>query len=156
MKLHLLAVGEKMPGWVQQAYQIYLQRLPSNLQPVLHEVPLAPRTKNTEVTKALATEGARMLKLVPPQAHAVALDIDGTPWSTEQLARSLERWQMAAAPVALMVGGPDGLAPECLQRADQRWSLGPLTLPHPLVRVLLAEQIYRAFSILQGHPYHRA
>ncbi len=156
MKLHLLAVGDKMPDWVGRGYREYVQRLPAHLQPQLREVAAAPRGKNTDINKAMAMEADRLLAAVPAQATVVSLNVQGAPWSTEKLARQLADWQMAGSPVALLVGGPDGLDQRCLDRSQQQWSLGPLTLPHPLVRVILAEQIYRAWSILQGHPYHRA
>jgi 23S rRNA (pseudouridine1915-N3)-methyltransferase len=97
-----------------------------------------------------------MLKAVPPRARVVALDVQGRSWSTEHLAASLAGWLGEGRDLALLVGGPEGLAAECLARADIRWSLSPLTFPHPLVRIILAEQIYRAWTLLHGHPYHRA
>jgi len=96
-----------------------------------------------------------MLEFLPPRGRVIALDRQGSAWTTEKLADNLRQWQMTGEPVSLMVGGPDGLAAQCLERADQRWSLGPLTLPHPLVRVILAEQLYRAWTITVNHPYHR-
>jgi 23S rRNA (pseudouridine1915-N3)-methyltransferase len=97
-----------------------------------------------------------MLRRIPGGARVIALSVDGKPWSTEQLAAKLDGWQQTGAPVALLIGGPDGLGSECLARATERWSLSPLTLPHGLVRVTVAEALYRAASLLQGHPYHRA
>jgi 23S rRNA (pseudouridine1915-N3)-methyltransferase len=97
-----------------------------------------------------------MLKALPGGARVIALDVDGKRWSTEQLGVSLGDWMREGRDLALLVGGPEGLAASCLQRADERWSLSPLTFPHPLVRVILAEQLYRAWTLLKGHPYHRA
>ena len=97
-----------------------------------------------------------MLAVVAPQQLVVALDVKGRAWSTEQLAEQLQGWLQDGRNLSLLVGGPDGLAPACLERAEQRWSLSPLTLPHPLVRVLLAEQLYRAWTVLNNHPYHRS
>jgi 23S rRNA (pseudouridine1915-N3)-methyltransferase len=97
-----------------------------------------------------------MLAAVPDNAHAVALEVNGQPWSTAELGLHLQRWMGLGRPVALMVGGPDGLAPGCLERAAEHWSLSRLTLPHGLVRVVVAEALYRAWSLTQGHPYHRA
>lgn len=101
-------------------------------------------------------EGEAVLAAAGARDRVVALEVGGRPWSTEQLAEQLERWQLDGRDVSFLVGGPDGLAPECRARADQQWSLSPLTLPHPLVRILLAEQLYRAWSITRNHPYHRA
>ena len=95
-------------------------------------------------------------KTLPEGDRVIALDVRGSAWSTEQLAEELSDWQMAGTNVSLLIGGPDGLSRDCLQRARQRWSLSALTLPHPLVRVVLAEQLYRAWTITAGHPYHRA
>lgn len=97
-----------------------------------------------------------MLAAVPRDCHVIALDVTGQAWNTEVLAGRLQGWLGAGRDVALLVGGPDGLAPACLARADTRWSLSPLTLPHALVRVVLAEQLYRAWTLVSGHPYHRA
>src|SRR5579885_1493093 len=103
----------------------------------------------------LAAEGERMLAALPKAAHVVALDAAGAAWRSEELAARLQRWRLLGKDLAFLIGGPDGLAPAVLARADERWSLGPLTLPHPLVRILVAEQLYRAASLLAGHPYHR-
>lgn len=116
---------------------------------------MAKRTKAADTGRLIQQEGERMLGALPKGARVVALDVRGRPWSTQQLAGQLEAWMAGGRDVALLVGGPDGLAPECLERAEQTWSLSPLTLPHPLVRVVVAEQLYRAWSITQGHPYHR-
>jgi 23S rRNA (pseudouridine1915-N3)-methyltransferase len=97
-----------------------------------------------------------MLAAIPKGAHVVALDMTGAPWSTEQLGGSLRAWLEAGVPVALLIGGPDGLAPACLARAAERWALSRLTLPHGLVRIVVAEALYRAWAVLEGHPYHRA
>jgi 23S rRNA (pseudouridine1915-N3)-methyltransferase len=156
VKFHLLAVGEKMPAWVTEGYREYSQRLPGHLSLILKEQPVAHRGKNPDIERLKRDEGKRMLAAIPAGARAVALEIGGKPWSTEELARRMQGWMQSGGDVALMVGGPDGLAPECLARADERWSLGPMTLPHPLVRVVVAEQLYRAWSILNNHPYHRA
>ena len=156
MRIHLIAVGEKMPSWVDQGYREYAKRLPTECQLQLIEVPAGRRGKNQDIARAMRDEGARMLASLPKSSRVVALDVRGQAWSTEQLAERMEDWMAAGQDLSLLVGGPEGLAPECLARADQRWSLGSLTLPHPLVRVVLAEQIYRAWSVLRSHPYHRA
>ncbi len=156
MKLHLLAVGEKMPVWVQSGYREYSQRMPPNCPLLLREITPGYRGKNADIARAMRDEGDRMLAALPAGALPIALEVTGKPWSTEQLAQQFADWQQQGRDVALLVGGPDGLDPRCIAKAKRRWSLGPLTLPHPLVRVLIAEQIYRAWTILQGHPYHRA
>ncbi len=155
MKVKLIAVGTKMPRWVEQGYQEYAKRLPREFSLELIEIPPGNRGKNADIERAIRKEGELMMAKIQPSDHVVALEVLGKPWSTEQLAEQAERWQMSGQDVALLVGGPEGLAPECKQRANQQWSLSPLTLPHPMVRILLSEQIYRAWSVIQGHPYHR-
>lgn len=119
------------------------------------ELALGGRGKNASTAVAIEQEGDQMLAAVPDTHHVVALDIGGKDWSTEDLAQQLENWRMAGRDVSVLIGGPNGLARRCVERAQQRWSLSKLTLPHPLVRVLLAEQLYRAWTILQNHPYHK-
>ncbi|HCH24661.1 MAG TPA: 23S rRNA (pseudouridine(1915)-N(3))-methyltransferase RlmH [Oceanospirillaceae bacterium] len=155
MKIKLLAVGTKMPSWVTTGYQEYAKRLPSDMQLQLQELPLGFRGKSADPAKAMHKEGESMLAAIGNGDRVVALDVLGKPWSTPQLAEQCAAWRMDGRNVSLLVGGPNGLAPECLARADQKWSLSPLTLPHPLVRVLLAEQLYRAWTILNHHPYHK-
>lgn len=155
MKLKIIAAGGKMPGWVQQGYNEYAKRLPQEISLEVIEVPLGYRAKGQPAVKAIAAEGQAMLKQVSPADRVVALEVRGKAWDTEQLAEQLSGWQLSGNNCCLLIGGPDGLSAECLSRADQRWSLSPLTLPHPLVRVVLAEQIYRAWSINAGHPYHK-
>lgn len=155
MKLRLLAVGHKMPAWVEQGYAEYAKRLPADCALELVEIAPGHRAKNTSKDKAMQQEAEALRKAIRPQDFVVALDVKGHPWSTEQLAQQLDGWRMQGGDVALLIGGPDGMTPDILALARQRWSLSALTLPHPLVRVLLAEQLYRAWSILQGHPYHK-
>jgi len=155
MKLRLLAVGTKMPAWVEQGYQEYAKRLPHDCSLELVELNPGHRGKNTSKEKAMQQEAEALKKAIRPQDHVVALDVKGKPWSTEQLAGNLADWRMQGGDVALLIGGPDGMTADVLALAKQRWSLYNLTLPHPLVRVLMAEQLYRAWSILQGHPYHK-
>jgi 23S rRNA (pseudouridine1915-N3)-methyltransferase len=155
LKVKLIAVGTKMPRWVEQGYQEYAKRLPREFSLELIEIPPGNRGKNADIERAIRKEGELMMSKIQTSDHVVALEVLGKPWSTEQLAEQAERWQMSGQDVALLVGGPEGLAPECKQRANQQWSLSPLTLPHPMVRILLSEQVYRAWSLIQGHPYHR-
>ena len=156
MQINLVAVGTRMPAWVNEGYREYARRLPRECALKLTEIPLARRARATPVARAVAEEGKRMLAAVTPQQLVVALDVKGRAWSTQQLAEQLQGWLQDGRNPSLLVGGPDGLAPDCLARAEQRWSLSPLTLPHPLVRVLLAEQLYRAWTVVNGHPYHRS
>jgi 23S rRNA (pseudouridine1915-N3)-methyltransferase len=156
MNIHLLAVGQRMPRWVEEGYQEYAKRLPPECALRLLEIAPGHRGKGADIPRALREEGERMLRAIPSGGRVVTLEVTGRPWSTEDLARRLGDWMAQGRDPVLLVGGPEGLAPACLARAEERWSLSPLTLPHPLVRVMLAEQIYRAWSILRHHPYHRA
>ncbi len=156
MKIHLLAVGERMPEWVRIASDDYLGRLARWQAIDLVEITPGERGRKSDPRQAMARESERLLAAVPQGAWVIALDERGQSWSSEQLSQRLQSWRNQGRDVAMLVGGPDGHAPEVIERADQRWSLSPLTLPHALVRVLLAEQIYRAASMLENHPYHRA
>lgn len=144
-----------MPRWVEEGYQEYAKRMPADLPLELVEIPLATRGKNADVARLMRREGEQMLAATQPGDRIVTLEVTGRNWSTEQLAEQLERWRLEARNVNLMVGGPEGLADEVAARSEQRWSLSALTLPHPLVRILLAEQIYRAWTVLNRHPYHK-
>jgi len=155
MRINLIAVGTRMPSWVEAGVDEYRKRLPPELALNIREIPLGKRGKNADIARAIAQEGEAMLAAIGARDRVVALEVKGKAWSTEQLAQQLSAWQMGGDDVALLVGGPDGLAPNCQARANERWSLSPLTLPHPLVRVLLAEQLYRAWTINNNHPYHR-
>lgn len=154
MRIHVLAVGARLPAWARTAYDEYARRLPRQHAIVLAEI-ATPRRTRGGAADAVARESARLLAAVPRGAEVVALDERGESWSSADLARRMDGWRRRGRDVALLIGGPDGLSDECLQRAAAQWSLSALTLPHALVRVVLAEQIYRAWSILEGHPYHR-
>lgn len=155
MKIKLIAVGTKMPDWVEKAYVNYAQRLPKDCSLELIEITAAKRSKNQLAEQWMEKEGQLIQKAIDPSDWVVALDVEGKNWSSEYLAKQINQWQHKGCNVALLVGGPDGLSPECLSRANERWSLSALTLPHPLVRVVLSEAIYRAWSITVNHPYHR-
>lgn len=155
MRIRMIAVGGKMPAWVEQGYQEYAKRLPSDCKIELVELPLGPRGKSASISKAIEKEGKAMLAAMNPKNHCVALEVQGKPWSTEKLSDNLSQWRMNGSDVDLLIGGPDGLSQECSKLAKQTWSLSPLTLPHPLVRILVAEQLYRAWTILNNHPYHK-
>lgn len=153
MRLTLLAAGTRLPGWMTDGYADYAARFPPSHPLVLVEIALGDHKR--DVARAMRDEGERMLKHVTRGARLVTLEVAGKAWSSEQLAAELARWQQDGRDVVFAIGGPEGLAPEVLQRAEQRWSLGPITLPHGLARILAAEQLYRAHSILKGLPYHR-
>lgn len=144
-----------MPVWVQQGYQEYAGRMPPECRLKLCEIAPGRRTKGADLGRLKQQEGERLLAAVPNGARLIALTVDGRQWDTPALSGQLAQWLQEGRDTALLIGGPEGLDDACLQRAQSRWSLSPLTLPHPLVRIVVAEQIYRAWSILQGHPYHR-
>lgn len=154
MKVQLVAVGTKMPDWVQTGFTEYLRRFPKDMPFELVEIPAGKRGKNADIKRILDKEGELMLAAAGKN-RIVTLDIPGKPWDTPQLAHELERWKQDGRDVSLLIGGPEGLSPACKAAAEQSWSLSALTLPHPLVRVLVAESLYRAWSITTNHPYHR-
>lgn len=155
MRIKFTAIGQGMPNWVTVGYNEYIKRLPKNLVQLV-ELPLAYRRKHESVSQAVEQEGKALLQAVDKQDYVIALDRQGEMWNTTQLAEKFAAWQLAGRDVVLWIGGPDGLAPACYERADKMWSLSALTLPHPVVRVILAEALYRAWSLLHHHPYHRA
>ena len=156
MRIHLIAVGTRMPTWVVDAYREYAKRLPRECMLKLVEIPLSKRRKSRGSVEAAEEEGQHLLASLPKDCTIVALDVRGNSWSTEALAVRLQDWLGSGRDVALLIGGPDGLSADCLRRADLKWSLSALTYPHSLVRVVLAEQLYRAWTINTGHPYHRS
>lgn len=155
MRLRLITVTHRVPAWVRAGFDEYAKRLPLSCELVLAEVPAVSRAAKGTSAAVREAEGERILRALSKDAWVVVLDERGEPWTTAELARRLAGWLRDAREMALVVGGAEGLDPRCLERADERWSLSPLTLPHALVRVIVAEQIYRAFSILSRHPYHR-
>ena len=156
MRMRLISVGERMPSWVAEGFAEYRKRLSRELPIELVEIPLGNRGKGRDPMRAINDEGAAVLSALGGDTHVVALDGAGKTWSSEQLATQLAAWRMQGRDLAILIGGPDGHAPAALERSQQRWSLGPLTLPHMLVRLIVVEQLYRAATILAGHPYHRA
>lgn len=155
MRIQILAIGTRMPAWVETACQEYLKRLPRDFAVEFKTLPLGSRAKNSSPKVAIEKEGEQMLAALSDNHWVVALDRSGKSWTTEQTAEQVSNWRMRGQPVSLLIGGPDGLAASCLGRADQLWSLSGLTLPHPLVRVVIAEQLYRVWSLLNNHPYHK-
>ncbi|QXL84635.1 23S rRNA (pseudouridine(1915)-N(3))-methyltransferase RlmH [Comamonas sp. NLF-1-9] len=154
MRLAIIAVGQRIPAWAQTAYDDYAKRFPPELKVELKAVKTEPRGSKTLHTLQ-AAERERIEAAMARGSHRVALDEHGTRLTTQALAARLKAWQLAGADVALLIGGPDGLDPALLQSAHERIRLSDLTLPHALVRVLLIEQLYRAWSVNAGHPYHR-
>lgn len=159
LKLTLIAVGHRMPAWVDSAFGDYARRLPREAPLALVEVKSEPRSVAIRGAAALArvnaAEAKRISAAFPKGCVKVALDERGREWTTRELAERLTGWQMEGRDVAFVIGGADGLAPALKREADCLWSLSQLTLPHGLARVIVAEQLYRAFSILKNHPYHR-
>jgi len=154
MKLLIVAVGQRVPDWAQTAYDDYAKRFPPELRVELKAVKTEPRGSKTLET-LLAAERERIQAALPRGCRVVVLDERGTALSTLALAQQLKAWQLASDDVALVIGGPDGLEPAFRASAHQRIRLSDLTLPHAMVRVLLIEQLYRAWSVNANHPYHR-
>ncbi|HVR81842.1 MAG TPA: 23S rRNA (pseudouridine(1915)-N(3))-methyltransferase RlmH [Luteimonas sp.] len=155
MKARLIAVGERAPVWVAQGFGEYQKRLSHWLPLELIEIEPGLRGKGRDAVRATFDEGQRVLAALPKSSHVIVLDGRGKPWTSEQLAQRLEHWRGLGRDLALLIGGPEGHSPEVIARADEQWSLGPLTLPHMLVRLVAAEQLYRAAALLANHPYHR-
>lgn len=155
MKLVVVAVGHRMPGWVQAGFDEFARRMPRELALQLMEVKAEPRTSGKTVEAMMAAEAARIEAALPARCRRVILDERGANLGTLALARRLEAWQADGDDVAFIVGGPDGLAPALKASAHEAIRLSSLTLPHALVRPLLAEALYRAWTVLKNHPYHR-
>ena len=156
MKFTLVSVGSKMPAWVEAGVAEYRKRLPRDFELQVVESPLSQRSKATNLPQAIAREGEACLRAIGANDFVIALEVKGRAFSTEQLAGRLGSLRDEGRNVSLLVGGPDGLSPACLAAADLQWSLSTLTFPHPIVRIIVAEQLYRAWSLLNNHPYHRA
>jgi len=155
MHIRLLAVGDRQPAWVDTAFKDYADRLPRQWQFHLDTIATAQRNKSVSADDAKTSEGEKILARVKPAEYVIALDENGRQFGSRELGEKLADWQTAGQDLVFVVGGPDGLSKDCLQRANLQWSLSKLTLPHGLARVFFAEQIYRAWSLTTGHPYHR-
>ena len=155
MNLYILAVGEKSPAWVEAGVSEYLIKMPHECKIKLMTVAVTKRTKNISIPQAQEREQALLLKNTPSNSFRIALDEHGKMWTTAALATKLEGWLQHAPSVALYIGGPDGFTADFVNQVDMIWSLSSLTMPHMLVRLVLVEQLYRAWTFIQGHPYHR-
>ncbi|MEX2516487.1 MAG: 23S rRNA (pseudouridine(1915)-N(3))-methyltransferase RlmH [Gammaproteobacteria bacterium] len=155
MRLLLLAVGQRQPDWVNTAFAEYAKRLPAHCKLVLHEITAGNRKQTPDIERIKREESERLLKAIPATAVVIALDEHGRSLNTRELSNHFNDWLQDGRDVAMLVGGADGLDQSCLDRADWHWSLSALTLPHGLARIMVAEQLYRAWSLLEGHPYHR-
>ncbi|MCC3255579.1 23S rRNA (pseudouridine(1915)-N(3))-methyltransferase RlmH [Xanthomonas campestris] len=156
MKCRLIATGERAPAWVAQGFAEYQKRLSHWMPLELVEIEPGLRGKGRDAQRAIDDEGRRVLAELPKNAHVVALDVPGRPLSSEQLAQRMEHWRGQGRDLAFLIGGPEGHAADVVKSANESWSIGPLTLPHMLVRLIVAEQLYRAAAMLANHPYHRA
>lgn len=156
MHIRLIAVGDRQPAWVDQAFDEYVKRLPRQWRFGLHTIPTGGRGRSQRSPSAAESEGEQILLELRDAEQLIALDEHGTQFTSTGLAGKLNEWQSGGRDLAFVIGGPDGLSEACLKRADLRWSLSGLTLPHGLARVIFAEQLYRAWTLNTGHPYHRA
>lgn len=155
MRLQMIAIGQKMPAWVTAGFHEYSKRMPADMSIELVEIAAEKRGKKADIQRLTEKEGERMLQAVARSARIVTLEVTGKAWTTPELAQRMTAWQHDGRDVAFLIGGPEGLAPACQNASEEQWSLSPLTLPHPLVRVVMAEALFRAWSLLTNHPYHR-
>lgn len=155
MHIRLIAVGDKQPSWVDTAFETYTHRLPRQWKFRLDAIPSAHRSKSSKPTAAKDAEGDKVLGIIRSDDFVVLLDERGKALSSRELGEKLTQWQSAGRDLCFLIGGPDGVSDNCAARADFRWSLSRMTLPHGLARVMFGEQLYRAWTLTQGHPYHR-
>ncbi|WP_077927116.1 23S rRNA (pseudouridine(1915)-N(3))-methyltransferase RlmH [Wohlfahrtiimonas populi] len=155
MIVHLIAIGNNMPNWVKDGFDEYQSRLRNEVQLKMVEIPAQARKKNADISKILKEEGQKMLAAVPKGARIVGLDVIGKAVTTPELSQMMADWLQGGTDIALLIGGPEGFSDEVKQSFQQSISLSKLTLPHPMVRILVAEQLFRGWSILHNHPYHR-
>ncbi len=155
MKINLISIGKKMPSWVNEGFKDYQKRLPTDYQLILHEVSTKKRNKNTAIAKLTQEESDKLLSKAPERNIIIALDRQGKSFPTETLAKKLENWHAESQDVSILIGGPEGISSASLTKCHETWSLSKLILPHTITRIVIAEQLYRAWSILQNHPYHR-
>ena len=156
MQVTVIAVGHKMPGWIEEGFKEYAKRMPSEWRFAIKELKPVERSTNRNAVSGMAAEATRIRAAIPKNARIIALDEHGKDLSTVALAENIQRWQMDGRDIAIIIGGADGLDPDFKRQADMLVRLSSLTLPHGMVRILLAEQLYRAHTILTNHPYHRS
>ena len=155
LKITVITMGDKMPAWVEQAAKEYSKRLKDGVTLSIVEIPLIKRGKSTDISRIMEKEMILMNAAIPSNAHMIALDVAGESFSSEQLAKKIARLQQITSHLCFLIGGPEGLSSALIERSSERWSLSKLTLPHTLVRIVLLEALYRAWSILHHHPYHK-
>ncbi len=155
MRIQIIAVGERMPAWVQDGYQEYIKRIGSGITISLIEISAEKRGKSSNTKKILEKEAQRMLQAVAKDHKIIALDKGGQAWSTKTLADNIKDWQRDGTNISFLIGGPEGMTSGLLQQAHAKMSFSAMTFPHPIIRVMLAEQLYRAYSIINNHPYHK-
>ncbi len=154
MHIHIISICQKVPTWVSEGYQSYIKRLPKEMSISLKEIP-TPKRSLQNLDSCLALEAKQLLAAIPKNAYVIALDEHGESWDTMMCAEKIKHWQMQGYTLCLLIGGPDGFHASIHACVQTKWSLSKLTLPHALIRVILAEQFYRAFTVLNKHPYHR-
>lgn len=155
LKITVITLGNKMPDWVSAGSNEYLKRFKDGIQVKIIEIPLLTRSKSSDLARIMEKEAAQIKESLPTGARLIALDIEGKSFSSEELALKMTQLQQISSHFCLIIGGPEGLSSEILNLCDERWSLSKLTLPHPLVRIILLETLYRAWSIINNHPYHK-
>lgn len=155
LKITIITLGNKMPGWVNEGSNEYAKRLNDGVQLKIIEIPLIRRSKSSDLSRILERESAFIRDALPNNARIIALEIEGKTFSSEELALKISQLQQTSSHLCFIIGGPEGLSQEILKLCDERWSLSKLTLPHPLVRIILLETLYRAWSIINNHPYHK-
>lgn len=155
LKITIITIGNKAPDWVNQGYSEYAKRLSKYCQLNLIELPVSHRSKNISLEQAKKSESSLIASKINPQDYVIALELTGKQYSTESLAELINTISLNNSSIAIIIGGPDGLDYSAFKKIDLKLSLSNLTLPHPMVRVILAEQLYRTFSLTNNHPYHK-
>jgi len=155
LKIKILSVGDKMPAWVNQGTHEYINRIRGNSHAQLVEIPAQKRGKNANIQRILADEGKAMLKQIAPGSRLICLDRLGKAYSSLEFADKIRDWQQLGQQVSFIIGGPEGIDPDILAQTDEKWTLSKMTFTHHVARIMLAEQLYRAWSITEGLPYHR-
>ncbi|MCW8407679.1 23S rRNA (pseudouridine(1915)-N(3))-methyltransferase RlmH [Legionella sp. PATHC035] len=155
LKITLITLGNKMPDWVTEGSNEYAKRFNDGIQLKIIEIPLIRRSKSSDLSRIMEKESALMREALPNNARIIALEIEGKTFSSEELALKISQLNQTTSHLCFLIGGPEGLSKDILKLCDERWSLSKLTLPHPLVRIVLLETLYRAWSIINNHPYHK-